>query len=188
MVKQRYFDEGGTKMKRKTKMMWTAAALSVSLLAGCSGNDSVATSTSKKESANTASTQGTTQTSQVIEPHKGLNQPPVPIKIERTGPHDVNVEMTAQITDIEIDKGKIYKAWTFNGQAPGPLVVVNEGDTIHFTLKTWIQPFHIVWTSMPFTLRHQKILQTYSQTKPEHFPIQQTIRASLCTTAAHRLF
>src|SRR5690606_13077329 len=27
------------------------------------------------------------------------------------------------------------KAWTFNGQAPGPLVVVNEGDTIHFTLK-----------------------------------------------------
>lgn len=135
MVKQRYFDEGGTKMKRKTKMMWTAAALSVSLLAGCSGNDSVATSTSKKESANTASTQETTQTSQVIEPHKGLNQPPVPIKIERTGPHDVNVEMTAQITDIEIDKGKIYKAWTFNGQAPGPLVVVNEGDTIHFTLK-----------------------------------------------------
>ncbi|WP_061580976.1 multicopper oxidase domain-containing protein, partial [Geobacillus stearothermophilus] len=67
--------------------------------------------------------------------HKGLNQAPVPLKMERVGPHDVHIEMTAQITDIEIDKGKIYKAWTFNGQAPGPLVVVNEGDTIHFTLK-----------------------------------------------------
>lgn len=49
--------------------------------------------------------------------------------------HEVKVEMTAQVTDIEIDKSVVYKAWTFNGQAPGPLIVVNEGDTIHFTLK-----------------------------------------------------
>ncbi|KEF38889.1 putative multicopper oxidase [Schinkia azotoformans MEV2011] len=72
---------------------------------------------------------------EVIAPHKDLNQAPVPLKMERVGEHEVNVEMTAQITDIEIDKGKSYKAWTFNGEAPGPLVVVNEGDTINFTLK-----------------------------------------------------
>src|SRR5699024_5414650 len=47
---------------------------------------------------------------------------------------DVYINMTAQITDIEIEDGHTYKAWTFNGEAPGPLVVVNEGDTIHFTL------------------------------------------------------
>lgn len=49
---------------------------------------------------------------EVIAPHKDLDQKPIPIKIERVGPTEVNVEMTAQITDIEIDKGKIYKAWT----------------------------------------------------------------------------
>jgi nitrite reductase (NO-forming) len=72
---------------------------------------------------------------QVIKPHKNLNQEPIPVKIERVGEHEVNVEMTAQITDIEITKDNNYKAWTFNGEAPGPVVVVNEGDTINFTLK-----------------------------------------------------
>lgn len=72
---------------------------------------------------------------EVIAPHKGVNQAPTPIQIERVGEHEVNVKMTAQITDIEIDKGNIYKAWTFNGEAPGPLVVVNEGDKINFTLE-----------------------------------------------------
>ncbi|MDQ0975117.1 hypothetical protein QFZ31_004995 [Neobacillus niacini] len=74
-------------------------------------------------------------TSQVIEPHKNLNQKPTPLNIERVGEHEVNIEMTAQITDIEITKDNMYKAWTFNGEAPGPVIVVNEGDTINFTLK-----------------------------------------------------
>ncbi|AIM16251.1 nitrite reductase [Bacillus sp. X1(2014)] len=72
---------------------------------------------------------------QVFEPHKNLNQEPTPLKIERVGANEVNIEMTAQITDIEISKGDWYKAWTFNGEAPGPVVVVNEGDTINFKLK-----------------------------------------------------
>jgi nitrite reductase (NO-forming) len=72
---------------------------------------------------------------QIIEPHKNLNQQPIPLNIERVGEHEVNVEMTAQITDIEISKDNMYKAWTFNGEAPGPVIVVNEGDTINFTLK-----------------------------------------------------
>src|SRR5690625_4579427 len=59
----------------------------------------------------------------VIEPHKGLNQEPVPLNIERDG-KDVYVEMTTQVTDIEIEPGYMYKAWTFNGEAPGPLIVV----------------------------------------------------------------
>ncbi|MFC4022429.1 multicopper oxidase domain-containing protein [Oceanobacillus longus] len=70
----------------------------------------------------------------VITPHKDLNQLPVAPEIERDG-DDVFVKMTAQITDIEIDKDYNYKAWTFNGEAPGPVIVVNEGDTIHYTLE-----------------------------------------------------
>jgi nitrite reductase (NO-forming) len=74
-------------------------------------------------------------TSNIFAPHKDLNQEPTPLKVERVGEHEVNVNMTAQITDIEIDKGKPYKAWTFNGEAPGPVIVVNQGDMINFQLK-----------------------------------------------------
>ncbi|WP_249872107.1 multicopper oxidase domain-containing protein [Oceanobacillus saliphilus] len=69
----------------------------------------------------------------VIGPHEDLNQPPVAPGVERDG-SDVYINMTAQITDIEIEKDYNYKAWTFNGEAPGPVIVVNEGDTLHFTL------------------------------------------------------
>ncbi|MFB6467783.1 multicopper oxidase domain-containing protein [Cytobacillus sp. Hz8] len=73
--------------------------------------------------------------SQVLDPHKDVNQKPTPVKINRIGKHEVNIEMTAQITDIEINKNENYKAWTFNGQAPGPIIVLQQGDKIHFTLK-----------------------------------------------------
>ncbi len=47
--------------------------------------------------------------------------------------HDV--QMTAVETDVVIDGGgEKYAAWTFNGQVPGPVVRVTEGDTIKFTL------------------------------------------------------
>src|SRR5690625_3426319 len=71
---------------------------------------------------------------EVIAPHQDINQEPVPLKIERDG-KDVFIEMTTQITDIEIKPGYSYKAWTFNGEAPGPLIVVEEGDILHVTLK-----------------------------------------------------
>ncbi len=71
---------------------------------------------------------------EIIPEHRGVNAPPVPVEISRSG-SDVYVAMTAQITDIDIKDGYTYKSWTFNGEVPGPLVVVNEGDTIHFTLK-----------------------------------------------------
>ena len=55
-----------------------------------------------------------------------------------TGPvfaktHDV--AMTAVEKEVVIDgEGTTYKAWTFNGQMPGPVVRVTEGDTVKFTL------------------------------------------------------
>lgn len=50
-----------------------------------------------------------------IEPHKDLDQEPIPVKQERIGENEVNIEMTAQITDIEIAPGIDYKTWNFNG-------------------------------------------------------------------------
>ncbi len=47
----------------------------------------------------------------------------------------VKVEFTAVESDVVIDnKGTTYKAWTFNGQFPGPVVRATEGDTIEFSL------------------------------------------------------
>src|SRR6478735_11203060 len=45
------------------------------------------------------------------------------------------VSMTAVESDIVIEgSGEKYAAWTFDGQMPGPVVRVTEGDTIKFTL------------------------------------------------------
>jgi nitrite reductase (NO-forming) len=63
-----------------------------------------------------------------------LNQPPVEPVVKRDG-SKVYIEMTAQITNLEISKGVKYNAWTFNGTAPGPVLRVKEGDELHFTLK-----------------------------------------------------
>ncbi|WP_286229722.1 multicopper oxidase domain-containing protein [Neobacillus mesonae] len=115
-------------MRKMTKIA-AVLATSVLLLSACGNVDNP--SIEKKVEA-----QAPTKTdTQVFGPHEHLNQKPTPINIKRTGKHEVNVEMTSQITDIELAKGDVYKAWTFNGEAPGPVIVVNEGDTINFTLK-----------------------------------------------------
>ncbi|WP_410769131.1 multicopper oxidase domain-containing protein [Fontibacillus sp. BL9] len=63
-----------------------------------------------------------------------VNQHPVEPVIHRDG-DTVHIEMTAQVTDVEISEGVFYNAWTFNGTVPGPVLRVKEGDTLSFTLK-----------------------------------------------------
>ena len=47
----------------------------------------------------------------------------------------VQVTLHAKEVDLPIDnKGTMYKAWTFDGQIPAPLVRITEGDTVEFTL------------------------------------------------------
>jgi nitrite reductase (NO-forming) len=104
------------------------------------------------------------EVTQVIAPHEGLNQEPTPLDMKREGT-DVFVNMTAQITDIEIAPGNIYKAWTFNGEAPGPVVVVNEGDTIHFTLDN-MDP--AIPHSMDFHAVHTAPSTGFADVQPNH--------------------
>lgn len=100
-------------------------SLSVLLLSACTGGvGNVASNIVEPVNAET----------EIIKPHQELNTDPIPIEIEREG-NDVYINMTTQITDIEIAPGIIYKAWTFNGEAPGPLIVVEEGDTLHFDVE-----------------------------------------------------
>lgn len=68
----------------------------------------------------------------VVSSSSAVNQPPVDPIIRREGT-TVYIEMTAQVTDVEISEGVIYNAWTFNGTVPGPVLRVTEGDTLVFT-------------------------------------------------------
>jgi FtsP/CotA-like multicopper oxidase with cupredoxin domain len=43
-------------------------------------------------------------------------------------------DLTAKITDWEVSPGKIVKAWTYNGQVPGPWIKVNVGDKVRIVL------------------------------------------------------
>ncbi len=98
-----------------------------------------------------------------IDPHKDLNQEPVPVKMERIGENEVNIEMTSQITDIEIAPGIEYKTWNFNGEAPGPLLVVQEGDWINFTLHN-MDP--AIPHSVDFHAVHTDPVKGYADVKP----------------------
>lgn len=112
-------------LKKAVLHLVIGLSISVLLLSACSSGT--------VEEANVEKVEAKEITTEVKE-HQGLNQEPTPIKIERDG-KDVYVKMTTQITDIEIESGNIYKAWTFNGEAPGPLIVVEEGDILHFELE-----------------------------------------------------
>ena len=47
--------------------------------------------------------------------------------------HDVRIDVVAQ--EVEVAPGIRYKAWTFGGAVPGPVLHVREGDKINFTMK-----------------------------------------------------
>jgi nitrite reductase (NO-forming) len=47
--------------------------------------------------------------------------------------HDVRVDVMAR--EIEIAPGVTYRAWTFGGTVPGPVIHVREGDRVMFTMK-----------------------------------------------------
>ncbi|HHY73629.1 MAG TPA: multicopper oxidase domain-containing protein [Bacillus bacterium] len=144
-------------MKKVTGII-VSTMLGMSILSACGSQD-----VAKQDKEPKVNVDAAPPESQVIQPHQGLNQEPIPLKVERVGEHEVNVEMTSQITDIEIDKGNIYKAWTFNGQAPGPVVIVNEGDVINFTLKN-MDP--AIPHSMDFHAVHAAPSKSFTNVQP----------------------
>lgn len=66
-------------------------------------------------------------------PTKGRgNQPLEPT----AGPDGVKqIDLVAAIIDWEVEPGKTVKAWSYNGQVPGPAIKVQPGDRLRITLK-----------------------------------------------------
>ncbi len=61
--------------------------------------------------------------------------PHVPPPIERRSPAEINVELNTRLADIALAPGVLYRAWTFNGEVPGPFIRVREGDTLRIGIS-----------------------------------------------------
>lgn len=64
----------------------------------------------------------------------GADPNAVPAPIARTAPTTVKLELTAKEVIAEVAKGITNNYWTYNGQVPGPMLRVREGDTVEVTL------------------------------------------------------
>lgn len=77
----------------------------------------------------------------------------------------VKVTLTAKEVDLPIDnKGTMQRAWTFEGQVPGPLVRVTEGDIVEFTLHN--APDNKNSHSMDFHAARTDVVKDFSSVKP----------------------
>jgi nitrite reductase (NO-forming) len=77
----------------------------------------------------------------------------------------VKITMTAKEVELPVDnKGTMYRSWTYEGMVPGPVVHVEEGDIVEFTLyndKT-SKNSH----SMDFHAARVDVVKDFEQVKP----------------------
>jgi nitrite reductase (NO-forming) len=66
----------------------------------------------------------------------GADPNAVPDPIDRDEPAVVDIEIVAKevIGEVVDDQGIYFNYWTYNGQAPGPMFRVREGDTVNVSL------------------------------------------------------
>jgi FtsP/CotA-like multicopper oxidase with cupredoxin domain len=64
---------------------------------------------------------------------QGVGNQPLEPKILPDGTKQF--DLTAKIVDWEIEQGTFVKAWTYNGQVPGPIMRANVGDKLKIVLK-----------------------------------------------------
>ena len=63
---------------------------------------------------------------------KGVGNQPLPPTVLPDGTKEF--DLTAKIVDWEVEPGKTVKAWTYNGQVPGPMIKVATGDKVRIVL------------------------------------------------------
>ncbi|MGZ4729772.1 MAG: multicopper oxidase domain-containing protein [Acidimicrobiales bacterium] len=84
----------------------------------------------------------------------GKGNVPLDPTIEADGTKVFN--LTAAITDWEVEPGKTVKAWSYNGTVPGPLLKVNVGDQVKVILKNGLPgastDLHLHGVDVPFAM------------------------------------
>jgi FtsP/CotA-like multicopper oxidase with cupredoxin domain len=61
--------------------------------------------------------------------------PDVPPPITRNYPVKMIVNMTSEVTEIQLDPVYKYRAWTFNEHVPGPFIRARVGDIMQINLS-----------------------------------------------------
>jgi nitrite reductase (NO-forming) len=59
----------------------------------------------------------------------------VPDPIDRDQPETVEVTLSVEEVTAEVEPGVTHKFLTFDGQVPGPMIRVRQGDTVEFTME-----------------------------------------------------
>jgi nitrite reductase (NO-forming) len=59
----------------------------------------------------------------------------IPDPIDRDEPKHHDITLTAKEVRAEVEDGVVYDFMTFDGQIPGPMIRVRQGDTVSFTMK-----------------------------------------------------
>lgn len=60
----------------------------------------------------------------------------------RRAPQQISLELETREVLAEIAPGVSFNYWTFNGQVPGPMLRIREGDTVDFTLRNHESSLH----------------------------------------------
>lgn len=87
----------------------------------------------------------------------------------------VDVKLTVQESLISIAPGVAYKAWTFDGTVPGPVIRVRQGQTVNFTIvNNGAMPhsidFHAAETPWNVNYQEVKAGQSFSFTWKANYP------------------
>lgn len=148
-------------------------ALVVAILAlAVAGMAAVDYSGTRGQSANTTATSQTSSTTQ------GTNSQVAP-----TTRHFI---LVAGMADVQIAPNVTYHAWVFNGTAPGPTIMVNQGDEIVFKL---INNDTMMAHSIDFHAAQIDWATNYASIGPgrqRRSTSPLTSRGSSCTTAVPR--
>ncbi len=60
------------------------------------------------------------------------------------------VVLNASVTTVNVGTGKSFKAWTYNGQLPGPEIRIKEGETLRAVMKNYLpEGTTIHWHGLP---------------------------------------
>lgn len=90
-----------------------------------------ATPSSTSGASQTTTTTMTTNKPSPNAPQHQLYNPQTPATLQG---NTVDVKLSVKDTLVSVAPGIAYRAWTFNGTVPGPVIHVRQGQTVHFTL------------------------------------------------------
>lgn len=127
----------------KTSLSLSYLLIMILLIAGCSSTAQPTTTPSNPSTSNVQHEEhsmsmdhiGTTASA----PEGSTTERPAKITTPPSIIQNNQINLVAQTSYLEIEKGKYLPVWTFNNSVPGPQVEVTEGDTVTIHLKNQLK-------------------------------------------------